>query len=237
MLTADQYKDERKKRGTQQAVADLLNVHQITITRRETNKMEITEEASRALLSLPEIPGTIYLTDAVSDLEKNLKLADGKSGMDYHNQELLAGMVLAHGIKTGAPIGNLELFVEAMERVTRHYGHHLLSQSLRFGPIVSTLLESVRQFVLEQRKGRFRTHGAANLDAKNNQRGFQSPVVAESFARLESLLSKRGEWNVPPSRVDSLRFSTCPLCLQQIPLTSESVTLEHTQAFRRSAHG
>ena len=56
MLTADQYKDERKKRGTQQAVADLLNVHQITITRRETNKMEITEEASRALLSLPELP-------------------------------------------------------------------------------------------------------------------------------------------------------------------------------------
>jgi DNA-binding XRE family transcriptional regulator len=54
MVTAKQYQAARRKRGTQQRVADLLGVHQVTIARRETGALPVSEEAWRALLSLPE---------------------------------------------------------------------------------------------------------------------------------------------------------------------------------------
>jgi plasmid maintenance system antidote protein VapI len=57
-MTPTQYKTERTKRGTQQAVADLLGVHQVTIARRETGALPITQEAAIALLAIPTIPRT-----------------------------------------------------------------------------------------------------------------------------------------------------------------------------------
>lgn len=53
-MTPFDYKRERKLRGTQQRVADALQVHQVTIARRETGVMPITREAWLALLSLPK---------------------------------------------------------------------------------------------------------------------------------------------------------------------------------------
>lgn len=55
-MKAARYKEERKKRGTQQAVADALGVHQVTIARRETGVIPITRESEVALLSLPVVP-------------------------------------------------------------------------------------------------------------------------------------------------------------------------------------
>lgn len=53
-MSPDEYKKERKQRGlTQAALAALLGVPQETISRRENGKQRITEEAARALLSLP----------------------------------------------------------------------------------------------------------------------------------------------------------------------------------------
>ncbi len=52
-MTSDNYKSERKLRGTQAEVAALLGVHQETISRRETGG-EITREVWLALLSLPK---------------------------------------------------------------------------------------------------------------------------------------------------------------------------------------
>lgn len=53
--SAEDYKRERKKRGTQSEVSELLGVHRITIARRETGapNSPITHEAWLALLSLP----------------------------------------------------------------------------------------------------------------------------------------------------------------------------------------
>lgn len=53
-MTADDYKMERKRRGTQQQVADALDVHQVTIARRETGALPVTRESWFALLSLPK---------------------------------------------------------------------------------------------------------------------------------------------------------------------------------------
>jgi len=53
-MTAENYKSEREQRGTQQSVATALEVHQVTIARRETGAMPITREAWLALLSLPK---------------------------------------------------------------------------------------------------------------------------------------------------------------------------------------
>ena len=53
-MTADEYRDARKKRGTQHAVAAALGVHQVTIARRETGAQPINREAELALLALPE---------------------------------------------------------------------------------------------------------------------------------------------------------------------------------------
>ncbi len=54
-MTADAYKSERKKRGTQASVAALLRVDPQTISRRERSEIPITHESWLALLSLPTI--------------------------------------------------------------------------------------------------------------------------------------------------------------------------------------
>lgn len=52
-MTPDQYKATRKERGTQKGVAALLGVDYRTIQRREAGDIPITEEARRAILSVP----------------------------------------------------------------------------------------------------------------------------------------------------------------------------------------
>lgn len=53
-MTPTEYKAQRQARGTQRAVADQLHVHQVTIARRETGVLPITQEAWLALLALPK---------------------------------------------------------------------------------------------------------------------------------------------------------------------------------------
>ena len=48
------YQEQRKLRGTQASVAAQLEVHQVTIARRETGALPVTKEAWLALLSLPK---------------------------------------------------------------------------------------------------------------------------------------------------------------------------------------
>jgi hypothetical protein len=55
-MTASQYKYQRRKRGTNVAVAKLLGVHKFTIDKRERNAIRINREAELALLSLPVQP-------------------------------------------------------------------------------------------------------------------------------------------------------------------------------------
>jgi transcriptional regulator with XRE-family HTH domain len=52
-VTADQYKSERQRRGTQQGVAALLGVDYRTIQRRESGEIAITVEAALAIRALP----------------------------------------------------------------------------------------------------------------------------------------------------------------------------------------
>lgn len=53
--TPADYKRERTLRGTQAAVAGLLEVDHMTISRRERGEREISREAWLALLSLPMV--------------------------------------------------------------------------------------------------------------------------------------------------------------------------------------
>ena len=53
-MTPENYKSERKQRGTQTAVAALLEITQVTIARRETGVSPITKESWFALLALPK---------------------------------------------------------------------------------------------------------------------------------------------------------------------------------------
>ena len=53
-MTADEYKTERKLRGTQTSVAALLGVTQVTMARRETGVSPVTRETWLALLALPK---------------------------------------------------------------------------------------------------------------------------------------------------------------------------------------
>jgi len=53
-MTPDLYKQARKLRGTQMAVAAMLGVHQVTIARRETGVLPITQECWLALSALPK---------------------------------------------------------------------------------------------------------------------------------------------------------------------------------------
>ena len=53
-MSPAEYKKERQRCGlTQAALADLMGVPQETISRRENGKQRITEEAARAIRSLP----------------------------------------------------------------------------------------------------------------------------------------------------------------------------------------
>ena len=52
-MTADKYKEERKKRGNLFLGAALLHVNRVTIARRETGTLPILKEAELALLYLP----------------------------------------------------------------------------------------------------------------------------------------------------------------------------------------
>jgi len=49
-----EYKSARQLRGTQQGVAAILGVDYRTIQRREAGEIPVTQEALRALLSLPK---------------------------------------------------------------------------------------------------------------------------------------------------------------------------------------
>ncbi len=53
-MSPERYKAERKARGTQQAVADLLEVHRVTVAKRESGEIPVTREAWLALLCLPK---------------------------------------------------------------------------------------------------------------------------------------------------------------------------------------
>jgi hypothetical protein len=57
-LTANQYRYDRKLRGTQTTVADALGIRRVTIMRRETARSTVTREAMLALLTLPVIAVT-----------------------------------------------------------------------------------------------------------------------------------------------------------------------------------
>lgn len=51
-MTPSAYKALRKSIGTQQAVADLLEVHRVTIAKRESGDLEIHAEAAWAMEKL-----------------------------------------------------------------------------------------------------------------------------------------------------------------------------------------
>ncbi len=56
-MTANQYKETRERLGlTQAGLAALLGVTRATINAREAGRTPITEEASRALLTLKPAP-------------------------------------------------------------------------------------------------------------------------------------------------------------------------------------
>lgn len=52
-MNAAEYKAAREARGTQAAVALRLGVSRVTVARRETGTLPVTQEAMLALLSLP----------------------------------------------------------------------------------------------------------------------------------------------------------------------------------------
>lgn len=54
-MTPEKYKSERQLRGSQLAVAAQLEIHRVTLARRETGVLPITREAWLALLTLPKI--------------------------------------------------------------------------------------------------------------------------------------------------------------------------------------
>ena len=53
--TATQYRAQRLRRGSQEAIAKALGLQRVTITRRENGKRRVTREAMLALLTLPVI--------------------------------------------------------------------------------------------------------------------------------------------------------------------------------------
>lgn len=53
--TATEYRTQRLRRGSQQAIAEALGLQRVTITRRENGKRRVTREAMLALLTLPVV--------------------------------------------------------------------------------------------------------------------------------------------------------------------------------------
>ena len=55
--TATEYRAQRLRRGSQEAIAEALGLQRVTITRRENGKRRVTREAMLALLTLPVVSG------------------------------------------------------------------------------------------------------------------------------------------------------------------------------------
>ena len=53
--TATEYRAQRLRRGSQEAIAEALGLQRVTITRRENGKRRVTREAMLALLTLPVV--------------------------------------------------------------------------------------------------------------------------------------------------------------------------------------
>lgn len=53
--TATEYRTQRLRRGSQQAIAEALGLQRVTITRRENGKRRVTREAMLALMTLPVV--------------------------------------------------------------------------------------------------------------------------------------------------------------------------------------
>lgn len=53
--TATEYRNQRLRRGSQEAIAEALGLQRVTITRRENGKRRVTREAMLALLTLPVV--------------------------------------------------------------------------------------------------------------------------------------------------------------------------------------
>lgn len=53
MIAPTEYRTQRLRRGSQQAIAEALGLQRVTITRRENGKRRVTREAMLALLTLP----------------------------------------------------------------------------------------------------------------------------------------------------------------------------------------
>lgn len=53
--TAIEYRTQRLRRGSQEAIAEALGLQRVTITRRENGKRRVTREAMLALLTLPVV--------------------------------------------------------------------------------------------------------------------------------------------------------------------------------------
>jgi DNA-binding XRE family transcriptional regulator len=51
-MTPEEYRQERKRRGTQAAIAGKLEVSRVTIARRESGKIPVTREAWLALRTI-----------------------------------------------------------------------------------------------------------------------------------------------------------------------------------------
>ena len=54
-MSPAQYRAARRARGTQQAVADAMGVHRVTIAKRESGLTVVTTEAWLALHTLPRL--------------------------------------------------------------------------------------------------------------------------------------------------------------------------------------
>ena len=61
--TATEYRTQRLRRGSQEAIAKALGLQRVTITRRENGKRRVTREAMLALLTLPKKDSTEKIYD------------------------------------------------------------------------------------------------------------------------------------------------------------------------------
>ena len=55
-MNGQEYKSERKRIGTQSEVAAKLGIHRVTVAKRESGALKITNESALALLSLQKKP-------------------------------------------------------------------------------------------------------------------------------------------------------------------------------------
>jgi hypothetical protein len=59
-VTCEEYKTARQLRGSQQNVADQLQLHRMTIAKRESGENPIDREAQLAMMCLPKLRPKIY---------------------------------------------------------------------------------------------------------------------------------------------------------------------------------